>query len=128
MDVMKKRQVVEDAACRPPSGNGNESHPAGWMGAQCVVLQRLFSGRNDVALSGGQLAPGGETACGMAGVASGQMTLREARDRVERYMVHDAIEASGGNMSKAAEVLGVSRPALYDLAKKYGLCRIKPRD
>ncbi|WP_224981472.1 helix-turn-helix domain-containing protein [Geomonas agri] len=124
---MKKRQVVEDAACRPPSGNGSESHPAGWMGAQCVVLQRLFAGRNDVNLSGGQLAPSGETACGMVEGVSGQMTLREARDRVERYMVHDAIEAAGGNMSKAAEVLGVSRPALYDLAKKYGLCRIKPR-
>ncbi|WP_236018954.1 helix-turn-helix domain-containing protein [Geomonas propionica] len=122
---MKKRQVVEDAACRPASGTGNESHPAGWMGAQCVVLQRLFSGRNDLALPGGMLD--GETACGMGGTGAGQMTLREARDRVERYMVHDAIQSSGGNMSKAAEVLGVSRPALYDLAKKYGLCRIKSR-
>ncbi|WP_239027527.1 helix-turn-helix domain-containing protein [Geomonas diazotrophica] len=124
---MKKRRVVEDAGCRLPSGGGNESHPVGWPGAQCVVLQRLFSYRNDMTLSGGQLAPGGETVCGMAGFVSGQLTLREARDRVERHMVHDAIEASGGNMSKAAEVLGVSRPALYDLAKKYGLCRVKSR-
>ncbi|WP_239026808.1 helix-turn-helix domain-containing protein [Geomonas oryzisoli] len=78
-------------------------------------------------MAGGQLGQGSQTACGMAGLGSGQLTLREARDRVERYMVHDAIEASGGNMSKAAEVLGVSRPALYDLAKKYGLCRVKSR-
>lgn len=125
---MKKRQVVEGAVCRPPSGIGNECRSNGWIGAQCVVLQRLFSCRADGTFSGAQLVPDAESACGIAGFGAGQLTLREARDRVERYMVHDAIHACGGNMSKAAEVLGVSRPALYDLAKKYGLCRIKTRD
>ncbi|WP_224958273.1 helix-turn-helix domain-containing protein [Geomonas subterranea] len=124
---MKKRRVVEDAACRLPLGNGSEFRPVGWIGAQCVVLQRLFCGRDDLAFPGGQLLQNGETPCGMGGGGPGHLTLREARDRVERYMVHDAIQASGGNMSKAAEILGVSRPALYDLAKKYGLCRVKPR-
>ena len=51
------------------------------------------------------------------------LTLREARDRVEKWMVTDAIGNCRGNMTKASEVLGVSRPALYDLMKKYGICR-----
>lgn len=53
----------------------------------------------------------------------GQMTLREARDRVEKLMVEEAVGNSGGNMTRASELLGVSRPALYDLMKKYGLGR-----
>lgn len=51
----------------------------------------------------------------------GQMTLREARDKVEKLMVEEAVGNSGGNMTRASELLGVSRPALYDLMKKYGL-------
>lgn len=123
---MKKRQVVEDAGCQLPLGN-NECHPTGWMAGQCVVLQRLFAFRQDLAFPASPGAPGGEAPCRMAGLGGGQMTLREARDQVERYMVHEAISTCGGNMSKAAEVLGVSRPALYDLVKKYGLCRVKVR-
>lgn len=49
------------------------------------------------------------------------MTLREARERVERDTIQGAITSQRGNMAKAAEVLGISRPTLYDLAKKYAL-------
>jgi two-component system NtrC family response regulator len=49
------------------------------------------------------------------------LTLKDARDRVEREMIFSATESHGGNISKAAEVLGISRPTLYDLLKKHGL-------
>lgn len=49
------------------------------------------------------------------------LTLKDARDRVERDMIIAAIKNNGGNIAKAAEVLGVSRPTLYDLVKKHGL-------
>jgi two-component system NtrC family response regulator len=49
------------------------------------------------------------------------LTLKDARDRVERDMIMAAINNQGGNIAKAAEVLGVSRPTLYDLVKKHGL-------
>jgi two-component system, NtrC family, response regulator len=47
--------------------------------------------------------------------------LREARDKVEREMIASAIDRQNGNVVKAAEELGVSRPTLYDLMKKHNL-------
>ena len=70
----------------------------------------------------GERHRGGNHAAGPA-LPAGQVTLREARDTVEKRMVVDAIGSCGGNMTKASELLGVSRPALYDLMKKYGICR-----
>ncbi|BDV43073.1 sigma-54-dependent Fis family transcriptional regulator [Geotalea uraniireducens] len=49
------------------------------------------------------------------------MTLREARDRVEREMIKGAIANNKGNIAKAAEELAVSRPTLYDLIRKHGI-------
>ena len=45
--------------------------------------------------------------------------LRSAAE--EESMVRDAMERSGGNISAAAKMLGVSRPTLYAKLKKYGL-------
>ena len=49
------------------------------------------------------------------------LTLKEARDRTELEVILAAIERQGGNMVKAAEMLGTSRPNLYDLIKKHGI-------
>lgn len=49
------------------------------------------------------------------------ISLREARDRIEREMIASAIDQQNGSIVKAAEVLGVSRPTLYDLMKKHNL-------
>ena len=54
-------------------------------------------------------------------VDTGGMSLKEAKDRVERQMVVTAIEQEQGNIAKAAETLGISRPTIYDLMKKHGL-------
>lgn len=52
------------------------------------------------------------------------ISLREARDRVEIEMITTAIDRQNGNIVKAAEALGVSRPTLYDLMKKHCLTPI----
>jgi two-component system, NtrC family, response regulator len=50
-----------------------------------------------------------------------QLSLREARERMEREMILAAIERQSGNILKAAEDLGISRPTLYDLMRKLSL-------
>jgi two-component system, NtrC family, response regulator len=49
------------------------------------------------------------------------LSLKEVRNRAEREAVQRAIATSCGNLSKAAELLGVSRPTLYDLIERHGL-------
>jgi two-component system NtrC family response regulator len=53
--------------------------------------------------------------------AAAEMTLKDARETTERELILVAIEKQGGNMAKAAEALGISRPTLYDLIRKHGL-------
>jgi two-component system NtrC family response regulator len=49
--------------------------------------------------------------------------LREARDSAERREVVRALARANGNLSKAADLLGISRPTLYDLLNRFGLRR-----
>jgi two-component system NtrC family response regulator len=49
------------------------------------------------------------------------LNLRQIREEAERRAVVRAMEYSGGNVSHAAELLGVSRPTLYDLMARLGL-------
>lgn len=47
-------------------------------------------------------------------------TLREVREQAEREVVARALARMDGNIAKAAELLGVTRPTLYDLMNRYG--------
>ena len=49
------------------------------------------------------------------------MTLKEARQCLEKELLLVALEKEAGNIVRAAENLGVSRPTLYDLMKKHGV-------
>jgi len=48
-------------------------------------------------------------------------SLRRVRDQAERDTVARVLGRVNGNISRAADLLGVSRPTLYDLMEKYGL-------
>jgi len=48
------------------------------------------------------------------------LDLRTARSRAEREVLQLALTQSGGNLSTAAKLLGISRPTLYSLAKEHG--------
>jgi two-component system NtrC family response regulator len=49
------------------------------------------------------------------------LNLREVRQRAESKAIRVALMKNFGNISRAAEQLGVTRPTLYDLMNKYGL-------
>lgn len=47
------------------------------------------------------------------------MTLREVRDAAEKRAVLQALASADGNMTRAAALLGVSRPTVYDLVNRH---------
>ncbi len=49
------------------------------------------------------------------------LNLREVRQQAESKAIRVALTKNYGNISKAAEMLGITRPTLYDLLNKYGL-------
>jgi len=53
--------------------------------------------------------------------ADTSLDLRLIRDNAERSAVIAALGRANGNMAKAAELLGVSRPTLYDLMHRLGI-------
>jgi two-component system NtrC family response regulator len=46
--------------------------------------------------------------------------LREVRQRAETQAIQRALAVTSGNISKAAELLGITRPTLYDLMERAG--------
>jgi two-component system NtrC family response regulator len=49
------------------------------------------------------------------------INLRTARQQAERQAIRRALSIASGNLSRAAELLGVTRPTLYDLLDKHGM-------
>ena len=47
------------------------------------------------------------------------LNLRVARQQAESEAIRQALAVSSGNLSRAAELLGITRPTLYDLLEKH---------
>ena len=59
---------------------------------------------------------------GIAAAATPErVSLREARNRVERKIVVETLTRTRGNISRAAVELGISRPTMHDLLHKHQL-------
>ena len=63
-----------------------------------------------------------------AGAAAQVLNLREVRAKAERQAALQALTAADGNVSRAAALLGVSRPTLYDLMDRCGIPRLDEQD
>jgi two-component system NtrC family response regulator len=48
-------------------------------------------------------------------------TLKEARDAVEKRVIDQTLTKTGGNITKAAMILAVSRPTLHDLISRHNI-------
>jgi two-component system, NtrC family, response regulator len=63
---------------------------------------------------------------GLASAATGEvpvLNLREIRAMAERDAITQALATAEGSISRAAELLGITRPTLYDLMDRYGIRR-----
>ncbi len=72
------------------------------------------------------MAEGNQITSADLGLDSGQtepppFNLRHARENAERLAVSRALAHSGGSIAQAAELLGITRPTLYDLMAKIGM-------
>ncbi|MFB1034185.1 MAG: sigma 54-interacting transcriptional regulator, partial [Sinobacterium sp.] len=56
---------------------------------------------------------------------TGTLNLREVREHAESRAIRNAFLIAEHNMSKTAEILGVTRPTLYALIEKYHLKDVK---
>ncbi len=56
----------------------------------------------------------------------GVLTLRQVRTAAEKQAIQQALSRAAGNLTHVAELLGITRPTLYDLMDKLGLS--KPGD
>ena len=50
-----------------------------------------------------------------------QLDLRHVREQAERQAIVRAISHAGGKISAAADLLGISRPTMYDFIRKFNL-------
>jgi two-component system NtrC family response regulator len=49
------------------------------------------------------------------------LTLKVARDKVEKKIIEQTLAKTGGNITKAAMILDVSRPTLHDLITRHNI-------
>ncbi len=49
------------------------------------------------------------------------LSLRDVRHTIERQKLKEALSLCNNNISKTAKVLGISRPSVYNLKRKFGL-------
>lgn len=55
-------------------------------------------------------------------------TLRKVREQAETQAIRHAFNVANGNLSKTADLLGVTRPTLYSLIDKYKMADLRTSD
>ena len=86
-----------------------------WYAVGSAEIAELSSGRVDLFRS--SQAPDLDQE--VARLTSGQLTLKEAKAALERRYIIAELYRSGGNITRAAEALGIHRPQLSNLLKRH---------
>jgi len=72
-----------------------------------------------VVMADGPVLLAGDLGLSAPGEEPQSLALRDARARAEREVLQLALAQAGSNLSKAAKLLGISRPTLYDLMQQH---------
>jgi two-component system NtrC family response regulator len=93
-----------------------EAHP--WPG-NVREMENIIK-RAVIMADGPQIAPD-DLGLGDSPVTDEFMNLRQVREEAEYKAIIKALSRVDGNIVRAAELLGVSRPTLYDLMSRHGI-------
>ena len=100
----------------PDAVDAIEAHP--WPG-NVRELENVI--KRAVIMADGQKIGAGDIGLAVPESDAAMLNLRQVRDEAEKGAVVRVLSRVNGNLSKAAELLGVSRPTLYDLMDRFGL-------
>jgi two-component system NtrC family response regulator len=89
-------------------------HP--WPGNVRELENRV---KRAVVMADGPLLSAADLGLTASGEDTQSLTIRDARARAEREVLQLALAQAGSNLSKAAKLLGISRPTLYDLMQQH---------
>jgi two-component system, NtrC family, response regulator len=89
-------------------------HP--WPGNVRELENRI---KRAVVMTDGPLLSSADLGLTAPGEDTQSLTIRDARARAEREVLQLALAQAGSNLSKAAKLLGISRPTLYDLMQQH---------
>jgi two-component system NtrC family response regulator len=86
----------------------------GWPGNVRELENRL---KRAVVMSEGPMVTAADMDLAQAEVEPRSLNLKIETEKLERALLNEALAVSQGNISKAAKLLGISRPHLYNLKK-----------
>jgi len=89
-------------------------HP--WPGNVRELENRV---KRAIVMTDGPLLSAADLGLAAPGEDTQSLTIRDARARAEREVLQLALAQAGSNLSKAAKLLGISRPTLYDLMQQH---------
>jgi two-component system NtrC family response regulator len=107
---------------RPARGIGTSAmaaikdHP--WPGNVRELENRI---KRAVVMTDGPLLSAADLDLSSPGDGAKSLDIRSARAQAEREVIQLALAQAGANLSKAAKLLGISRPTLYDLMQQHQL-------
>ena len=100
----------------PDAIDAIEAH--GWPG-NVRELENVI--KRAVIMADGNLLHAADLGLGPAGAGPVMLNLHAIREQAERHAAVRALGRANGNITKAAELLGISRPTMYDLMARAGL-------
>ena len=93
-------------------------HTYGWPGNIRELSNRI---NRAVIMAEGVRISAEDLELNSSSVSKDNVTLKEAREAVEKEVLEAAMARNQGNLTRTAKDLGISRPALYDLMDKLGM-------